>query len=179
MPSRPSAKKKSSSVDTLISPAGIVALLVIIVLISGGIYFYSRKNTYTKKTTISVKPTPKPYPLPQGPQTYPFSYGSAVQGPKPSQITIAPYDPKKGEKQTYTVKAKYDKPITYAAIDLETDHGAKTYPMQRISGVDTDGVWEVTITTTDTHDYIYNVGLDFRSDTIKTSTKPVLTLRAY
>ncbi|KKR03382.1 MAG: hypothetical protein UT26_C0002G0017 [Microgenomates group bacterium GW2011_GWC1_39_12] len=179
MPSRPSARKKSKSLNTVISPAGIVTLLVIIALISGGIYLSSRRKAPTKTTTSIVKPTPKPYPLPQGPQTYPFSYGSAVTGPKPSEVLINPYDPKKDEKQTFTVKAKYDKPITYAAIDLETDHGVKTYPMQRISGIDTDGVWEVTITTIDTHDYIYNVGLDFRSNTIKTSTKPELTLRAY
>lgn len=186
MPSRPSATKKSNFVDRILSPSGIVALLVIMIIVSGGIYLYPRRTTFIKnianfgKVKPTVKPTPTPYPLPQGSQTYPFGYGSDIQGPKPSEVTINPYDPKKGEKQTFTVKIKHDKPITYAAIILETDNKVKTYPLTRTQGTDTEGsIWETTITTDDTHFYVYNVGLDFQSGTEKTTIMPKLTLRAY
>ena len=179
MPTRAAQPKKSSFIDELLSPKGIGIIVVILITLSVGAYWLSTKKS-TPFTNVYVKPTPTPYPLPQGPQTYPFSYGSAITGPKPDEVTINPYDPKKGEQQTFTVKIKYSKPITYGAIQLTTDtKKTKVYPMTLTSGTTTDGVWSATITTDDTHDYIYNVGLDFQSSTEKTSIMPELTLRAY
>jgi len=90
-----------------------------------------------------------------------MSHGKAVQGPKPSQIVINPYDPKIGAKQTITIDVKYETAIASGSITMETDEKTKKYALKKISGTNTQGVWETTITTDDTHDYIYNVAIEF------------------
>jgi hypothetical protein len=177
----PAKIKQSSFIDDVLSPKGITLLIITLLVLSVGTYFYSRRGPQVfRGSKITAKPTPTPYPLPQEAQTYPFGYGSAIKGPKPSQITISPYDPKKGVKQTFTVKIKYEKPITYAAITLGTDTKEQTYNLSRISGTEPgESTWETTIVTDDTHYYKYTVAIDFRSGEEKTSIIPKLTLRAY
>lgn len=159
MPSRPSAKKKSSSIDTSISPAGILALVAIVILISGGIYLSSRRNTNTKKTTISVKPIPTPTPIQLRPDdgvkgTYNVSQGKHA-GPTVTKIVFDPLDAKKGQPLTITARITNATPIQKVTGTLEMDHGLQNVIFERTSGTELDSEWQTTMTLQDSVLYAY------------------------
>ncbi|MCL4354509.1 hypothetical protein M1349_03500 [Patescibacteria group bacterium] len=114
--------------------------------------FAGVKNTITQKPTPI--PTPTPRPIAKGPQTYTVSSG---QNPLISEVWVNEFDPKKGQEQIYKVKIKDKKgaSITSIELNLTTDHEAKTYPFKLISGTETEGEWQVSVVTNDSHDYVY------------------------
>ncbi len=137
----------------------------------------NRIPTPTPTVTLTPTPTPTPYPLPQGKQSFQLNYGKTATGPRLKSVTIDSFDPKIGAPQTYTITASYAQPITSVSLILATDTKTATYSMERISGSDTDGTWETTITTDDTHFYQYYAKFLIKS-TIE-SFEGGLTFRAY
>lgn len=124
----------------------------------------------------SSRPTPTPFPpvpepLPQGKQVYSVSRGENSKGPDPREVTVDPFDPKKGEKQTFTVQLNHTKPVTTVSIILKTDHGEKTYPLNFQSKSDTNEVWAGTWTTNDTHDILYHAIVQAKDDTDTSSVE--------
>lgn len=121
--------------------------------------------------TFTPAPTrrPTPLPIPYEKQVAKWSHGEDVKGPKPVEVIIDPFDPKIGEKQTYTVKIMYDIPVTSAILILNTDTKNTRYPLKLIDGTLTQGTWQSTITTEDTHDYVYYPVFELKSsrDTFK------------
>lgn len=102
--------------------------------------------------------TPKktPAPLKQGKGTYNISQGSEVSGPRITQVSLDPLDPKKGEKQTISVKTFHTSPITQVKITLVSDNKTQTLPpLSLVSGTNLDGEWQVTWTVDDTVLYKY------------------------
>lgn len=183
-PSTPPPSRKPTFQEVM-----IVAILLILVINTGLFaYIYMKSKTpaatptpapapIAVKVTMTPKPTPTPYPLPQGKRSWDLSYGKEAKGPKILKVTVDPFDPKIGAKQTYTVAIQHTLPITIAELALNTDNKVATYSMQRISGTDTDGVWNVTVTTDDTHFYTYYPYFTVKSAQDK--FQGGLTFRAY
>lgn len=186
------SKSSSSPSRKNLTRMVLAILLVGSVVINGGLYLYYKqleaKNqngfgnialvpSVTNTPTPSPSPTPTPYPLPQGKQVYRLSHGKSVTGPKMTEVTVDPFDPKIGEKQTYTVKINHTSPVISATLELQTDNNIKTYNLDRIDGTPTSGTWQVTITTDDVHFYKYYAQFDLKSATDE--YKGGLTFRAY
>jgi hypothetical protein len=162
MPSRPSATNKSNFIDKILSPSGIVALLVIILVISGGIYLYARRVTFMN--TIG-KPAPPPTPTPT--QLLPddgvkgtYNVGQGKHdGPTVSQIIFNPLDVKKGQQLEITMKLTNVSPIQEVTGSLQMDNKMQTFTFQRTSGTDLDGMWQTTITLEDGVQYDYKLAI--------------------
>lgn len=109
----------------------------------------------------SPTPTPKPtiVPLPEGSQTYRFSNGSKVVGPKISSLTIDPLTPNQGDTQTVTLSAMHTSAITSVTIEVITDHKTEKHTLTQKSGTSVDGSWEGAWTMNDTFDYTYGLRL--------------------
>ncbi len=106
--------------------------------------------------TEEIKSSSKPLPiiLPAGKQTYRFSHGKDVVGPKPESITIDPLTPNKGEKQTVTLKISAAAPAESASIEIITDNKSADHRLNFADGNWT-GSWEID----DTYDYKYGLRL--------------------
>lgn len=175
---------RPSYIDSLISVKSILILLLVFVILASGSYLVGRYGSgrirvRSKKSNNSPStPLSSPYPLAQGKQTYTLSHGKNVNGPLPLQVIIDPYDPTVNTSQTISMHITHTEPVRTANIVLESDH-TKTPPqaLHRVSGTDTDGIWETTYTITDTHDHVYNLWIDLQSATSSFYNK--LTFRAY
>lgn len=158
--------KKNQERSSYVSAVNIILAVIVIAL---GAYLYriykpvsqpmTGTNTGAKPAENVVNgtplPSPSPRPIAQGKQIYNGSFGPLVKGPKMTQVIVDPFDPKKGEKQTVTVKIKHELPITSVTARLDSDTMKKTYTFERIDGSDTNGTWQTSWTTEDTHDYTY------------------------
>jgi hypothetical protein len=179
-------KSKAKSKGVSVIPVAVFLAIVALLL---GVYIISKGDTSILLSLIGVKQTeeavdvvkatptvrPTPRPLPKGPQTYTISHGSEVKGPRMSDVTMDPFDPKVGEKQTATVKIKYTSPVTSVTARLDSDNKKQTYTFNRIDGTDTDGTWQATWVTEDTHDYTYYI--NFKLDSAVDSYTGGLTFR--
>lgn len=130
--------------------------------------FSALKPQITTSPTPTPRPSPPPAPIAQGKQIYNVSQGSGSKGPGMRQLVVDPFDPKKGENQTMSVKVQNKKPVTIVSIILKTDTKATTYQLKLKEGKDTDGLWEGSWTTDDTHDYVYTAVVS-ASDTIESA----------
>lgn len=118
----------------------------------------SPTTTLEPKTAASPTPTPRgtPTPLKKGKETYYISQSSSVKGPKITQVTLDPLDPKNGEKQTITVKALHSGPVTQVKISLMSDNKTQTLSsLSLVSGTNLEGEWQVSWTVDDTILYKY------------------------
>ena len=93
----------------------------------------------------------------QGRQTY-FVF-SKEKGPKVTEVVIDPFDPRRGERQTMSVKVNYPEPVRSVAVTMKLDGGDYTYPLTLVSGTDRDGTWEGSWRAEDTHDVIYKAAV--------------------
>ena len=144
-----------------------LTLLVVLIILLGVVILkkYNFKSflpfkKFTSKQELAVVPTinapsPKPRPLTQGKETYTFSPGPLAIGPKISEFALDPMDPKKGQKQTISVKMNYTGPITSVTAKLDTDTKKTDLTFTRTDGTDLIGTWQTTRTEDDTHDYTY------------------------
>jgi hypothetical protein len=167
----------------------IPAVAVLFLLVNVGLFGYLKLITYQQNNKMAViptpapspiptpTPTPTPYPLPQGRQSFFVSYGNGTTGPKASQVTIDPYDPKIGQPQTYTIAVYDTSPITSVDLALITDNKVASYSLTRVNGTETKGDWQVKITTDDTHFYHYSPSFVVKSANGENHAD--LTLRAY
>ena len=184
-PPIPQGKPKCSRLFRYIIPA----IAVLFLIANVGLFGYLKLITYqqNKKPAMiptptptpfpTPTPTPTPYPLPQGKQSFFVSYGNGTTGPKASQVTIDPYDPKIGQPQTFTIAVYDTSPITSVNLALITDNKVASYSLTRVSGTDTKGNWQVKITTDDTHLYHYSPSFVIKSANGENHAD--LTLRAY
>jgi hypothetical protein len=111
-----------------------------------------------KKT---ANPTPDPeqqsaeiVKLPAGTQTYRFSHGQDVIGPKPESITIDPLDPEPGRTQTVSIQVSADTPAKSATVEIITDSKTATQKLNF-----KDGQWQGLWTIDDTYNYQYGFRL--------------------
>lgn len=167
----------------------IPAIAIVFLLANIGLFAYLQivSNAQNKKIALrptpapspspTPTPTPTPYPLPQGRQSFFVSYGNGTTGPKATQVTIDPYDPKIGQSQTFTVAVSDTNPITSVDLALITDNKVASYTLTRVSGTEIKGNWEVKITTDDTHFYHYSPSFVVKSANGENHAD--LTLRAY
>jgi len=102
-------------------------------------------------------------PLPTGAQTYNFSHGTEVNGPKISQLTLDPLAINIGETQTITLKATHPSPITSVSVELITDTMSTPHTLTKISGTGTDGTWSGSWEVKDTINARYGLRLILNS----------------
>lgn len=163
----------SSSVKpTVILGLGIIGLLIGFILVQiYAKYFVNHElnqtsqdtEEFTLPTLPSPSPTPTPKPLPSGPQTYTFSHGGLVTGPKPSSATITPLDPELGDTQSLTVTVSHTSPVSSASLTLLTDNDSRTFPLSLSSGTPTEGVWQASWETQDSYLQRYQIQLSFQA----------------
>jgi len=111
---------------------------------------------------VGGHPQPSVVPIAQGRQIY--SITNKGPGPLITPAVIDPFDPKKGEVQTFEIAASHDQPINEISVVLRTDNGETTYPLTLVSGSETNGQWKGSWTTNDTHDHIYTALVVASSD---------------
>ncbi|MBI3384567.1 hypothetical protein HY030_00010 [Candidatus Gottesmanbacteria bacterium] len=168
--------------------AELVGLFLVVVIFywlanSSGVFFPIRNKTPLKKTALTPTPTlafkyahyPIPAPLPQGKQTYIVSRGAGSTGPNFQQISIEPFDPKKGETQKIDVKVGSNATMKAVKVTLNTDYEVKTYDAKLKEGTKINGVWEAVVVINDSHDYVYRVRVE-AEDSVEPSSV-TLTIR--
>lgn len=181
-PAPPPQKKKS------IPPLILIGIMIITAaLIARARTLDSQLQQTQKKLAISppvsLTPTatptatPTPYPLPQGKQAYKISHGNSVGGPKVTDVSIDPFDPKVGETQTFTVVVSHKVPINSITLALQTDNKTTNIPLEKKSESNEESTWVSTFLTDDTHFYTYYA--QFITKQNGTEFPTGLTFRAY
>lgn len=149
-----------------VSPFRVVLILALAwVVIFGGIYIYLNyfkdnggtgdKNSISTPEVTRSRGTPNPYKLPTGAQSYSFSTGSEVKGPKIGNVTIDPLDPKIGTKQTFTLTVESESPVTNASVVVNTDNKEENVILKLIEGTAVSGKFQGSWQVNDPYDYIY------------------------
>lgn len=164
MPSRSSATKKSNFIDQVVSPVGIVALLVIMMIVSGGIYLYARRATITTVGKAKPTPTPTPTPTKLNPDngmkgTYNVS-ANQKGGPRITQVVFDPLNAQKGQPLTLTVTITNESPVQQVTGKLAMDNTTQNLSFTRSTKIDTNEVWQTTISALPDsvlYTYIFNV----------------------
>lgn len=125
-----------------------------------------------KLTSLFTKPTPRtpakvtcasPLPLAKGFQSWKFSYGNGVKGPKIDTATIDTLTPPTSSTQTLTLTIKNQTPVTKALATVYTDNSHQSYDMAVTKGTTTDGTWQGIWKLNDTTDCIYHIDFDLQS----------------
>ncbi len=98
-----------------------------------------------------------PYTLPSGIQTYRFSHGEAVVGPKIRTVVIDPLDPAPGADQTITLELESESPVKSVVIIAATDNRKKTLNLKLISGDSLKGAYQASWQPNDTYDVRYSL----------------------
>jgi len=107
-------------------------LIALLLVASGALYFYLRVTypvlfTNLQSTLYDLRSNPPSpavapqskgvsYTLPSGSQTYRFSHGKDVTGPKIQVVTFDPLDPALGSTQTITLEIESPTPLKSAQI---------------------------------------------------------------
>lgn len=156
---------------------GQIEILVVIVVVAAAAAYalFSQKlipqlqqPTVNPSPEATPMPTPTPTTLISGKETYKISQGPAFVGPKVSQAVIDPLDPGKGNKQIVTVSTNYTSPIDFVTIKLITDTTSQTYPLQLVSGTNTNGDWQGSWTINDSYLYTYIMEITAKSGGVGT-----------
>ncbi len=184
--------KAAQTVDPAVVPqvpksrTFIPLLGILVIVILGSLYLYINtqypslfQDTATRIANTFTSPSPSPLssppptapvvpekiftPLPTGSQTYKFSHGDQVLGPKISEITIDPLEIKPGEKQTITLLAAHTFPITSVSIEIITDTKTTPHTLDKIGGTNQDGTWQGTWEFEDTTAKRYGIRLILKS----------------
>lgn len=121
-------------------------------------------------TTTPAKPV---YPIAQGEQTYTVD-GSGK--PQLVSVFIDPHDPLVGATQTVRATLRDSSPITSVTAAVQTDNGLRTFPLDKTSGTDLDGVWSSSWVTADTHNQKYVITIR-ATDVSGSSDKYDITIR--
>ncbi len=142
-----------------------LAILVVAASFWGWWIFQNRslRSPRPKKApTVSSLPTPTPTPTPQqiyrGRATYRVSQGSKV-GPRITEVTFDPHDPKKAEVQTVDVKVAHTQPVSSVSIHLYTDQQEKDLVLKLVSGTAQNGTWQTAwnVDNTVLYRYMYTI----------------------
>ena len=149
----------------------LAAWIFILIL---GVGFWPGKDYLKIKAFLATwkKPTPAefsensapnnfsgvPYTLPSGSQTYRFSHGEDVVGPKIKTVIVDPLDPQPDADQTITLEIESVSPVKSAVIIVATDNREKTLNLKLISGDSLEGAYQASWQVNDT----YNARYSFR-----------------
>ena len=155
--------------------AVVIVALTFLTLISFLSWPYlsgSKKQTPATLTLSSnniSKPTPPPetpipYTLPSGSQTYRFSHGSGVKGPKMSSVTIDPLDPQNGADQIVTIDLESESPVTKAQLTIITDSKEKVIDLKLVEGDSNKGKYQGSWKVNDTFNTKYAIRYILRSE---------------
>ena len=133
-------------------------------------YTYYRNGTFNNLGQLSNKSQSSTsqtaaYKLPSGSQTYRFSHGSEVKGPKISTVVIDPLDPQNGATQTITLDLESESPVTKVTIVIVTDKQEKNIDLKLIEGDSKKGKYGAAWQVNDTYDTKYAIRYDLRSET--------------
>lgn len=159
----------------------LLFLCVFLLVLTGIAYAYVKIRESKLKQLAEVPPVrvekakKTPLPLPQGPQTYRYSHGKDVLGPKPQMVQLSTIDPGLNGKQKIEVTIIHDSPVTEAAVNLMTDNKVERHLLTRISGTDMNGVWEGEWVVDDT--YLDRFFLQFDLKSKNSSYKDGLSFR--
>jgi hypothetical protein len=179
--------------DSTESKSYLAPLILALILVLGGTLYYYLRITYpslfkdissqltamqksftptptpTPEATPSPTstPTPIPYVLPKGAQTYTFSHGSEVKGPKIQSVTISPLDPKEGATQTITLTLESDTPVTSTLLTITTDNQETELQLERKDGDELKGTYATSWKISDTYasKYSFHYVLKNQNDT--------------
>lgn len=105
----------------------------------------------------NLAPSKPPYTLPTGSQTYRFSHGKDVTGPKVQVVTFDPLDPEVNSTQTITLEIESPTPLESAQITLTSDNQEKTLDLERTSGDALQGTYQTSWVVDDTFELTYAV----------------------
>ena len=148
---------------------GIAAFLLIATAVTLAILPASTKKAiYNQFAGVNAlpkptpAPTPTPIPLPKGPR----EFGVSTQNnPQITDLKFSEYDPAMGQSQTITVSLiGRTGNVASVEIALKTDNKITTYPLKLSSGTPRKGDWTTTISTNDTHNYIYSMVITAKDD---------------
>jgi hypothetical protein len=122
------------------------------------LFFPQIKSLFVKPPAqqLGVKCEPG-LPLPKGFQSWQFSHGDEVKGPKIKTATIDTLTPPMGGSQTLTLTIKSDSPVTNATATVHTDSTSQNYPLELNKGSTTDGTWIGIWRINDSHDCVYHI----------------------
>lgn len=176
----------------------VIALVVLLYIgLNVWIYFYGTKifsfnlnlqNLFTSisvvkkqgfgqltSTTKPVTPARKIYPLPTGTQSWTFSHGPGVTGPKIQTATVDPLTPTKGGTQTVTITATHTVPVTGVTATEFTDNQKTEHTLKLTTGTAADGTWSASWRMNDTYEHTYHI--DFVLTSSKGNWSGALTFR--
>jgi len=146
MPSRPSAKKHVGLIDQILSPLGVISLIILIGIISGGLYLFARPS-YTKNITIGkVQPTPTPTPttlLPDDGTKGTYSVSANQRGgPRINKIVFDPFNAQKNQPLTITIYISNESPVDKVSGIFKMDSLSENVSFKHISRTDKSEVWQ-------------------------------------
>lgn len=124
--------------------------------------FLKPKPTPTALVTVESTPSEPRIKtnLPKGTQTYTFSHGDKVTGPKPSTVTLDPLSTTLNQKQSVTITVTESSPVTSASVFLTTDTKKDIeHVLTKKTTPDNKDVWTGSWTVDDTTDQRYEARL--------------------
>lgn len=149
----------------------VIALAVSVFVLFLGLGFWPGKDYLKIKAFLSGlrKPAPAgfsnnrfpqasggvPYTLPSGIQTYRFSHGKDVVGPKIQTVVIDPLDPQPGATQTITLEIESESPMKSVVIVAATDNQEQTLNFKLTAGDSLKGTYQASWQLNDTYDAKY------------------------
>lgn len=146
----------------------LLPLLIVLLLVASGTLYYYLRVTYpsneapipplaSRGATPEPLPSKPPYVLPSGLQTYRFSHGKNVTGPKVQVVTFDPLDPQVGATQNITLEIESPTPLVSATITITSDNQEKTLDFKRTGGDTLKGTYQASWQVDDTFDLKYSV----------------------
>lgn len=163
------SKSNSGFIGLLVLLIAVIGVGAVVVVKTGVLQIQVTPSIPLQKksqtqTVSAPTPTPTATYLKPGKETYVYSWGEGTTVPKMNQVDIEPHDPKKGQKQTVTVKYTHTSPIQQVSLQLFSDNKSETFPMTKSEGTDTNGTWTGTWTVNDTVLYRYDLRLLVKAD---------------
>lgn len=163
--------KPSISIGTI-----LLGLLITSAILLTYYFFPTIKNNYQKVVSSRGEslenspesPIPTPtrnpnYKLPAGPQSYNFSHGDQVVGPRVTSVSFSPLAAEKDTKQSLSAVFPSSEKVTSAIFSFSTD----TLSDQKVDlkqKPDNPSIWEATWTMPDTTKNKYHVRLIFSGE---------------
>ena len=154
---------------------GLIALGIVAALftIGGDKEQEGLQGPVAGKGTTENRETVPEYTIPYPEGRTEMNVSSGEPGPKPSKMIADPFAPKKGEMQTWRIKAAYEEPIDSIEMTLQLDSGEYPETLKLAEGTATDGWWEGTWNMPDSTEHRYAAVILLKSGKATTKVTPV------